>query len=79
MTARYEYAVVQWDGPDRIYYNLPDKFEFVRLSKQGINIPKDAQQEEFCLSVASNKMARERWEAINLDSRRVLFRRVLNK
>ncbi|MBI3852441.1 MAG: hypothetical protein HY298_19465 [Verrucomicrobia bacterium] len=76
---KYEYAVVKWDGPDRIYYNLPDKFELVRLSKEGTNIPNDAQGEEFCLSVASNKMAKEGWEAVNLDSRRILFRRVANK
>lgn len=24
---KYEYAVVKWDGPDRLFYNLPGKFE----------------------------------------------------
>ena len=73
---RYEYAVVKWDGPDRLYYNLPDKFELVYLTKTGVTIPKDAQAEEFCLAYAANKMARENWEVVNLDSRRIVFRRV---
>jgi len=73
--AKYEYAIVKWDGPDRLYYNLPEKFELVHLEKSGVKIPKDAQAEEWCLAYASNKMAREGWEALNLDSRRILFRR----
>ncbi|HMJ88910.1 MAG TPA: hypothetical protein VK530_03795 [Candidatus Acidoferrum sp.] len=72
---KWEYAVVKWDGPDRIYYNLPGKFELVYLTKQGVVIPKEAQAEEFCLAHASNKMAKDGWEAVNLDSRRILFRR----
>jgi hypothetical protein len=72
-----EYAIVKWDGPDRIYYNLPDKFELVYLTKQGVTIPKDAQAEEFCLAHASNKMAKDGWEAVNMDSRRILFRRTV--
>ena len=74
-STKWEYAIVKWDGPDRIYYNLPDKFELVYLTKQGVTIPKDAQAEEFCLAHASNKMAKEGWEAVNMDSRRILFRR----
>jgi hypothetical protein len=73
--ANYEYAIVKWDGPDRIYYNLPDKFELVYLSRAGVNIPKEAQPEEFCLTYATNKMAKEGWEPVNLDSRRIVFRR----
>ena len=73
--ARYEYAVVKWDGPDRLFYNLPNKFEMVHLEKTGVVIPKEAQEEEFCLSVAANIMAKDGWEPINLDSRRILFRR----
>jgi hypothetical protein len=72
---KWEYALVKWDGPDRIYYNLPDKFELVYLTKQGVTIPKEAQAEEFCLAHASNRMAKDGWEAVNLDSRRILFRR----
>jgi hypothetical protein len=72
---KYEYATVKWDGPDRLYYNLPDKFEMVHIAKSGAKIPSDAQEEEWCLTYAANKMAAEGWEAINLDSRRMLFRR----
>ena len=73
--SQFEYAIVKWDGPDRLYYNLPDRFELVHLDKGGIKIAKDAQEEEFCLTIACNKMARDGWETVNLDSRRVLFRR----
>lgn len=72
----WEYAVVKWDGPDRIYYNLPDKFELVYLKRLGVEIPKGAQPEEFCLAWAANRMAAEGWEAVNLNSRRILMRRL---
>ncbi len=74
---RYEYAIVKWDGPDRLYYNLPDKFELVHLSQSGVAIPKEAQKEEFCLAYAANKMARDGWETVTLDSRRIVVRRPL--
>jgi len=74
-SAKYEYAIVKWDGPDRLFYNLPDKFEVVHITKSDVKIPSDAQNEEFCLAYAANKMAASGWEAINLDSRRILFRR----
>jgi hypothetical protein len=72
---KYEYAVVKWDGPDRLYYNLPDKFELVFLSKVGVQVPRGAQPEEWCLNYAANVMAKDGWEAVNLNSRRILFRR----
>lgn len=75
----YEYAIVKWDGPDRLYYNLPnDEFKLVYLEKDGVKIPKDADNEQYCLSIAANRMAKEGWEPINLDSRRILFRRALS-
>jgi hypothetical protein len=74
--AQWEYAVVKWDGPDRIYYNLPGRFELVYLGKIGVTIPKEAQREEFCLAWAANKMAAEGWEPVNLHSRRILMRRL---
>lgn len=74
--SKWEYAVVKWDGPDRLYYNLPDSFELVYLRKRGIDIPKDAQEEQWCLAWAANDMAKTGWEAVNLDSRRILFRRL---
>ena len=72
---KWEYAIVKWDGPDRLYYNLPDKFELVFLSKTGVTIPKDAQQEEWCLNYAANKLAKDGWETLTLNSRRILLRR----
>jgi hypothetical protein len=73
--SKYEYATVKWDGPDRLFYNLPDKFELVHLAKVGVKIPNEAQDEEWCMAYAANKMAMEGWEPVNLDSRRILFRR----
>ena len=73
--AKWEYAIVKWDGPDRLYYNLPDKFELVFLGKTGVTIPKEAQAEEFCLNYAANKLAKDGWEPFALDSRRILLRR----
>ena len=71
----WEYAIVKWDGPDRIFYYLPGKFEVVHMKDQGVEVPKDAQAEEFYLAWATTKMAGDGWEAVNLNSRRVLFRR----
>ena len=72
---RFEYAIVKWDGPDRLFYNLPDKFEMVHLEKTGVTIPREAQDEEWCLAYACNKMAKDGWEPVSLDSRRIVFRR----
>ena len=73
--SKYEYAIVKWDGPDRLFYNLPDSFELVHLRKAGVEIPRDTQEEEWCLMFASNKMAKDGWEPVTFDSRRILFRR----
>ncbi len=72
---KWEYAIVKWDGPDRLYYNLPDKFEMVFLSKTGVTVPKEAQAEEWCLNYAANKLAKDGWETVTLNSRRILLRR----
>jgi len=74
-SAKYEYAVVKWDGPDRLFYNLPDKFEVVHLEKTGVTIPKEANGEEYSLPIPANKMAKGGGEAVILNSRRILFRR----
>jgi hypothetical protein len=78
-TQRFEYAIVKWDGPDRLYYNLPDQFKMVHLEETGTKIPKEAQNEEFCLAAACNEMAKTGWEPVNLDSRRIVFRRAIAK
>jgi hypothetical protein len=75
---KFEYGIIKWDGPDRIYYNMPNKFELVYLTKQGVKIPKDAQGEEFCLAWAMNQASKEGWEAVNLNSRRILVRRAIH-
>lgn len=75
---KFEYAMIKWDGPDRIQYILPDKFEFARLADK-YPLPKDAQPEEFYLTKASNELAKQGWEAVNMDSRRILFRRAVSK
>ena len=72
---KYEYAILKWDGPDRLFYNLPDKFETVHIGKSGTKIPGDAQEEEWCLTYGVNKMAQDGWEPVNLNSRRILLRR----
>lgn len=74
-TPRWEYGILKWDGPDRIYYNLPGKFELVHLNDKGVDRPKNAQEEEFYLAYAANQVAAEGWEVVNLDSRRLLLRR----
>ena len=73
---KYEYAIVKWDGPDRLYFNLPDKFELKWVTREGVSIPQGAQPEEFCLTWAANKMAKDGWVPFSFDSRRVMFRRV---
>src|SRR5262252_617197 len=42
-TVKYEYAVLKWDGPDRLLYNMPDRFEVVHLEKKGVKVPGEAQ------------------------------------
>ncbi len=73
--AAYEYAIVKWDGPDRLYYNLPQSFVMVHVRSQGVMIPRDAQEEEWCLTYAANQLAQEGWETVTLDSRRIVLRR----
>jgi hypothetical protein len=75
---KFEYAMIKWDGPDKVQYILPDKFEFVRLGAK-FPLPKDAQPEEYYLTIPSNELAKQGWEALNIDSRRTLFRRPVGK
>jgi hypothetical protein len=71
----YEYAIVKWEGQDRLLYNMPNQFELVHMKERKVPFPKDAQEEEFWLAYAANEMAKQGWEAVNLNSRRILFRR----
>ena len=73
--AACEYAIVKWEAQDRLLYNLPNQFELVHMKDRKVPFPKDAQEEEFWLAYAANEMAKQGWEAVNLNSRRILFRR----
>jgi hypothetical protein len=74
--ARYEYAIVKWDDPDRLLFNYPNaRFELINLLKTGQKIPKDAENEEYCLAYACNFMALSGWEPVNLTPAKILFRR----
>ena len=75
---KYEFAIIKWDGPDRIQYILPDKFEVARLGKR-FPRPDGAQEEEYYLAMATNELAKQGWEAVAFDSRRILLRRSIIK
>ena len=74
---RQEIAIIKWDGNnDKVNVNLPDKSEILRVFElSGTRTPKDMQDEEFCLTWTANKMAKEGWEILTLDSRRLVFHR----
>jgi len=73
---RQEVAVIKWDGNDKVCVNLPDKAEILRVFElSNTRPPKDMQEEEFCLAWTANKLAKEGWEIVTLDSRRLVFRR----
>ena len=72
--ARYECAMIKWDGPDKLAIVYGDRAEVVRVFKSA-KLPPDVTEEEFCLTWGANKLAKEGWEPVNLNSRRVLFRR----
>lgn len=70
----YEYAMIKWDGPDKLAIIYPDRAEVIRVFKQA-KLPPDVSEEEFCLTWGANKLAKEGWEAVNLNSRRILLRK----
>jgi hypothetical protein len=73
---RQEIAVIKWDGTDKVCVNLPDKPEVLHVfDLSGTRTPKEMQDEEFCLTWTANKLAKEGWEVVTLDSRRLVFRR----
>ena len=57
--ARYEVAMIKWDGPDKIQLITPQKSEFLRVFKTGVTLPADIHDEEFCLTWAANKLAQD--------------------
>ena len=70
----YEYAMLKWDDPDKLAMIYPDRAEMVRVFKLA-KPPADVSQEEFCLTWGANQLGKEGWEPVNMDSRRILFRR----
>lgn len=70
----YEYAMIKWDGPDKLAMIYPDHAEVVRVFKVA-KLPADITEEEFCLTWGANKLGKDGWEPVNLNSRRILFRR----
>jgi hypothetical protein len=77
---RCEVAIVKWDGNDKVCVNLPGKAEILHVYDLAANrTPKEMQEEEFCLTWMANKMAKDGWELVTLDSRRLVFRRPLSQ
>ncbi len=76
---QYEYALIKWDGPDKIQVFYPDKFDYYRVFEKGNVLPKNAHDEEFCVNLAINTLAKDGWEAIQLHATRVLLRRPVNR
>jgi hypothetical protein len=74
----FEYAVIKWDGNDKICVNLPSKSEILHVYElSGSRTPKEMQEEEFCLAFMANKLAKEGWEVAAFDSRRLVFHRAI--
>ena len=77
---RCEYAVIKWDGTDKVCVNLPDKAEILHVFElSGNRTPREMQDEEFCLAWMANKMAKDGWDVVTLDSRRLIFSRAVNR
>jgi hypothetical protein len=75
-----EYAIIKWDGTDKVCVNLPSKSEILRVYElSGSRTPKEMQEEEFCLAFTANKLAKEGWEVTAFDSRRLVFRRAVSQ
>jgi len=73
---QHEYAIIKWDGTDKVCVNLPSKSEILHVYElSGSRTPKEMQEEEFCLAFMANKLAKEGWEVAALDSRRLVFHR----
>jgi hypothetical protein len=71
---RCEYAVIKWDGDDKVCVNLPGRSEILHVfALSGTRTPKEMQDEEFCLAWMANKLAQDRWEVVAFDSRRLVF------
>ena len=74
----FEFAVIKWDGNDKVCVNLPNRSEIAHVYELcSTRTPKEMQEEEFCLAFMANKLAKDGWEVAAFDSRRLVFRRAL--
>lgn len=71
----YEYALLKWDGPDKVQVFYPDKFDYFRVFEKGNTLPKNAHDEEYCVNLVVNNLAKDGWEPIQLHATRVMLRR----
>jgi hypothetical protein len=79
-TRQPEYAIIKWDGGDKVCVNLPSKSEILHVYElSSSRTPKEMQEEEFCLAFMANKLAKDGWEVAAFDSRRLVFRRAVSQ
>ncbi len=76
---RFEAAMIKWDGADKVQVMTPAKCEVVYVYKTGGQRVTDIHDEEYCLTWVSNKLLQDGWELVNLNNRRVLFRRAVGQ
>ena len=68
--------MIEWDGADKVCVNLPEISEIARCLRIFLYVnPREMQDEEFCLAWMASLMAKDGWEVIAFDSRRLVFRR----
>jgi hypothetical protein len=77
--AKYEAAILKWDGDDKVWVTSATKNEVVHVYKEGGQKIKDGPEEEYCVTFVANKMAAEGWELVNLNNRRILMQRPVAK
>jgi hypothetical protein len=77
---RHEFAVIKWDGTDKVCVYLPTKSEILRVfDLSNTRTPREMQDEEYCLAWMANKLAKEGWDVAGFDSRRLVFRRAMGQ
>ncbi len=76
---RSEAAIIKWDGTDRIQVLTPAKSEVIHVYKDGGQKMADIPEEEYCLTWVANKLMQQGWELVNLNNRRILMQRHINR
>jgi hypothetical protein len=75
--AKYEVAIIKWDGNDRVQLTSAAKNEVIHVYKEGGQKLNDIPEEEYCVTFVANKLAADGWELVNLNNRRILMQRPL--